>query len=172
MDDMHTYCNINAAVCNTSSFFLSDHLAGGLPWTWVFLGGHSVCSILFYVKTCKTFIKLGQRMLNITKIWKWIVHNFSVVFMRLNWFAFIPLNGMSLNCNLPRINFFLKCSDSWGKIIFANKKNTKTQKRICLPSKECTQITAVISNPWKVNAQTLKKKWIDKPLRGLHLKVY
>lgn len=125
MDDMHTYCNINAAVCNTSSFFLSDHLTGGLPWTWVFLGGHSVCSILFYVKTCKTFIKLGQRMLNITKIWKWIVHNLSVVFMRLNWFAFIPLNGMSRNCNLPRINFFLKCSDSWGKIIFANKKNTK-----------------------------------------------
>lgn len=108
MDDMHTYCNINAAVCNTSSFFLSDHLAGGLPWTWVFLGGHSVCSILFYVKTCKTFIKLGQRMLNITKIWKWIVHNLSVVFMRLNWFAFIPLNGMSLNCNLPRIIFFFE----------------------------------------------------------------
>lgn len=64
-------------------------------------------------------------MLNIIKIWKWIVYNLSVVFMRLNWFVFILLNGMFLNCNLLRINFFFKCFDFWGKIIFVNKKSIK-----------------------------------------------
>lgn len=59
MDDMYIYCNINVVVCNIFSFFLLDYLMGGLFWIWVFLGGYLVCLILFYVKICKIFIKLG-----------------------------------------------------------------------------------------------------------------